>query len=91
MKILFIPVSVIGGYLGGFLGSKVFEGIWGLIDDEEAPEPEHRTPPWGKLILAMAIRGAVFQATRAAVDRGSRQGFYNLTGSWPGQEVPDPE
>jgi hypothetical protein len=91
VKILFIPVSVIGGYVGGFIGAKVFEGVWGLIDDEEAPEPEHRTPPWSKLILAMAIRGAVFQATRAVVDRGSRQGFYNLTGTWPGQEVPDPE
>lgn len=91
MKILFIPVSVIGGYVGGFISKKVFERAWGLIDEREPPEPEHRTPPWWKLIVAMALRGAVFQATRAVVDRASRQGFYNITGTWPGDERPDPE
>ena len=90
-KILFIPFSVIGGYLGGFIGKKVFEQVWGLIDEEEPPEPEHRDPPWGKLIAAMALRGAVFQVTRAVVDRYSRQSFYGVTGTWPGEERPEPE
>ncbi len=91
MKILFIPVSVIGGFVGGFISKKVFEQAWGLIDEREPPKPEHRTPPWWKLIVAMALRGAVFQATRGVVDRASRQGFYNITGTWPGDERPDPE
>ena len=38
LKILFIPVSVVGGFLGGFLGKKAFEQVWGLIDEEEPPE-----------------------------------------------------
>ena len=55
-KVLFIPVSVVGGFLGGFLGKKVFEQVWGLIDEEEPPEPEHRDPSWAKLLVAMSLR-----------------------------------
>ena len=90
MKFLFIPVSVGGGFAAGFVGKKIFELVWGLIDDEEAPEPEHRTAPWGKLLMAMALRGVVLQVVRGVVERASRQGFYNLTGSWPGEEEPEP-
>jgi hypothetical protein len=39
----------------------------------------------------MALRGAVFQVSRAVVERFSRQGFYGITGSWPGEERPEPE
>src|SRR5207253_1818415 len=34
MKILFIPFSVVGGLFAGFLGKKLFEQLWGVIDDE---------------------------------------------------------
>lgn len=44
-----------------------------------------------KLLTAMALRGAIFQVARATVERLSRQGFYGVTGSWPGEERPDPE
>ena len=91
MRILFVPFSVIGGYVAGFLSKAVFERVWGMIDDEEPPEPEHRTAPWSKLIVAMALRGVVLQVVRGIVERASRQGFYNLTGSWPGEEAPEPK
>jgi len=90
-KVLFIPFSIGGGLVAGFVGKKVFEQIWGLIDEEEPPEPEHRVSPWGKMLLATALEGAIFRATRAAADRGSRQAFASLTGTWPGQEEPEPE
>ena len=90
-KLLFTPLSIGGGLLAGFLGKKVFNQVWGLIDEEEPPEPEHREPPWWKLIVAMALRGAVFQVTRAVIDRYSRQSFYGVTGTWPGEERPEPE
>jgi Protein of unknown function (DUF4235) len=91
MKIFFIPVSIAGGFLGGFLGKKAFEQLWGLIDEEEPPEPEHRQTSWARLMVAMALRGATFQVVRAAVERGSRIGFYRVMGSWPGEEAPEPE
>jgi hypothetical protein len=90
-KLLFIPFSVGGGLLAGFIGKKVFGQVWGLIDQEEPPEPEHRDVSWGKLVAALALEGAIFRVARGVVDRGSRQGFFQLTGSWPGEEAPEPE
>jgi hypothetical protein len=91
VKLLFTPFSIIAGLLAGFLGKKLFEQIWGLIDDEEPPEAEHRDATWGKVIAAAAIEGAIFRATKEAVDRGARVAFANATGSWPGDEEPEQE
>jgi hypothetical protein len=37
-KVLFIPVSIGGGLLAGFVSKKIFDQIWGLIDQEEPPD-----------------------------------------------------
>jgi Protein of unknown function (DUF4235) len=91
VKLLFIPFSVTGGLLAGFLAKKLFEALWGVVDDEEPPESEHRRISWGKLIAAAALEGAIFKATRVAADHGSRHAFASVTGSWPGEEEPDQE
>jgi Protein of unknown function (DUF4235) len=91
MKFLFAPFSIIAGLLAGFLGKKIFEQVWGLIDDEEPPESEHREATWPKVIAAAAIEGAIFRATKEAVDRGARVAFANATGTWPGDERPEQE
>jgi hypothetical protein len=91
VKLLFIPFSVIGGLIAGFAGKKLFEQVWGVIDNEEPPEPEHRNVSFAKVLAAAALEGAVFRATRAAVDHQSRRAFAGLTGSWPGEEEPEPE
>jgi Protein of unknown function (DUF4235) len=90
LKIMFLPFSVGGGLLAGFAGKKLFELFWGLIDEEEPPEPEHRRITLWKLAAALAIEGAVFRAVRGLVDHFSREGFAHLTGSWPGEEEPEP-
>jgi hypothetical protein len=91
MKLLFAPFSIVAGLLAGMLGKKLFEQVWALIDDEEPPESEHRDAEWSKVIAAAAIEGAIFRATKQAVDRGARTAFANATGSWPGEERPDPK
>jgi hypothetical protein len=88
-KLLFVPFSIVGGLIAGFLSKKVFDLAWGLVDDEEPPEPEPRDVPWLKLGIAMALQGAIFRMMRGLADRGSRLAFYRFTGSWPGQEEPD--
>jgi hypothetical protein len=89
MKLLFIPFSVTAGLIAGFLGKKLFEEVWSLVDDEEPPESEHRDATWAKVIAAAALEGAVFRATKVAADRGARTAFASVTGSWPGEERPD--
>ena len=90
MGLVFRPVGLVTGLLAGIVGRKVFERIWGLIDDEDAPEPKHREIAIGKLILALLIEGAIFAVLRGLADHGARHGFARLTGEWPGEEHPDP-
>lgn len=89
MKFLFLPFSIIAGLIAGQLSKKLFDGIWRLVDDQEAPEAEHREISMVKLVLALVIQGAVFRAVRGLVDHEARRGFYRLTGSWPGDEAPE--
>ena len=89
MKFLFMPFSIAAGLLAGYLSKKIFDGVWHLFDDQEAPEPEHREISLLKLVLALAIEGAVFRAVRGLVDHSARRGFHRATGSWPGDEAPE--
>ena len=88
-KLLFIPFSVIGGIIAGALSKKTFEALWGVVDDEEAPEPQHRDVPFVKLLLALLLQGAIMRAVRGLFDHGARQAFARLTGSWPGEKQPE--
>jgi hypothetical protein len=85
-RILFAPLSIAAGILAGLVGKRLFEFLWGRVDDEEAPEPSHLQTTWPKVLLAAGLEGAVFRATRAATDRGARVTFYRFTGHWPGEE-----
>jgi hypothetical protein len=89
-KILFIPVSIAGGLLAGLLGKKMFEGLWSLFDKEEPPDPKDRDASWKKVLPALLLEGAIFRAVRGVVDRASRKAFTKATGSWPGDEHPEP-
>jgi hypothetical protein len=91
MKLVFMPISVLGGILAGLVGAKIFELVWGLIDDEEPPEAKHREVDRRKLVIALMLEGAIFRLVRGWFDHGARQGFRRLTGTWPGEEAPQPE
>ena len=86
-KVLFTPFSILTGFLAGKLATVAFERIWALIDDQESPEPAQRATGWPKLIIALALEGAIFRAVRGAFDRGSRELFRRATGAWPGEEA----
>ncbi len=88
-KVLFIPFSVGAGLLAGLIGGKLFQALWGLIDDEEAPEPAHREVSWQRLSVALAIEGAIFRVIRGIVDHSSRIAYERFTGRWPGEREPD--
>jgi hypothetical protein len=91
MKFIFAPIGIVLGMIAGMIGSKIFERIWGLIDEEEPPKPEHREFSWPKLVVALLIEGAIFRLVKGLVDHGTRTSFAKLTGAWPGEEAPEPE
>lgn len=90
-KVIFLPVNVGGGLLAGLIAKKLFGLIWGVIDDQEPPQPEHRNIRLGKLAIALAIEGALFSLVKGFVDHSFRRACTCLTGSWPGDEAPDTE
>jgi Protein of unknown function (DUF4235) len=91
MKLLFVPVSIVGGLVAGSISKKIFNQIWGMFDDEEPPDSKHRDIDWPKLVIAAAVQGAIFRMMKEATDHYSRRAFYRTTGKWPGEERPEPE
>jgi hypothetical protein len=89
MKIVFTPIGIVLGLLAGMIGTKIFEKVWSLVDDEEPPSPEHREFSWPKLIAALVIEGAIFRLVKGLTDHGARTAFAKATGSWPGEEEPE--
>jgi Protein of unknown function (DUF4235) len=90
-KVFFIPISIIGGLIAGAISRKILDQIWGMFDDEEPPDSQHRDIDWGKLVIAAALQGAIFRVMKEATDHYSRRAFYRTTGTWPGEEKPEPE
>jgi hypothetical protein len=91
VNLLFKPIGIVSGLLAGLVGKKIFELIWGLVDDEDAPEPKYREIPLAKLVAALLLEGAIFRVLRGLADHGARHGFIRLTGEWPGDERPTPK
>ena len=90
-RILFAPFSILAGLIAGAIGRKLFDRVWLLIEDAEAPSPKDREIELWKLIAALALEGMIFRAVRGLVDQASRRAFFRLTGTWPGEERPEPE
>lgn len=88
-KLIFKPVSIIAGVLAGLLGKRLFQRVWGVVDDEQPPKPEQRPVAIGKLALALVLEGALFRLVKGLADHGSRQAFSRLTGAWPGESHAD--
>jgi hypothetical protein len=91
MSFVFRPIGILLGLVAGMGARKIFDALWGLISDEEAPSPQHREIEWLKLIPALLVEGAISRLVRGLVDHHSRRTFATLTGTWPGQEAPEPE
>jgi hypothetical protein len=91
MKFIYLPIGILTSLLAGLIAKKVFEQLWGVIEDREPPEAKHREIELPKLIAALVLEGAIFRLVRGLVDHEARRGFARLTGAWPGEEAPEPE
>jgi hypothetical protein len=84
-KIAYRPIGLIGGILAGTLSGIIFKQVWKQIaDEDDAPSALQSEYPMREVVLAAALQGAIFAATKAAIDRAGAQGFTKLTGAWPG-------
>ena len=84
-KLAYRPIGLIGGILAGTVSGIIFKQVWKLIaKEEDAPGALQSEYDMREVVLAAAIQGAIFAATKAAIDRAGAQGFTKLTGTWPG-------
>ncbi|MFJ1461117.1 DUF4235 domain-containing protein [Nocardia sp. N2S4-5] len=87
MKLLYKPLGMLVGVLGGLAASAVFAHTWKLLTGEDdAPAATDRDRTWGEIVAAAALQGAVFATVRAVIDRGGATGFRKVTGTWPGAD-----
>ena len=91
MRFIFPPLSITIGLGAGMLASRIFDWIWSKFDEEEAPDPKYREINYAKLVPALILQGAILRVVRGFVDNGLRRAFSNATGTWPGEERPEPK
>ena len=84
-KLVYRPVGLAGGILAGVVSGAIFKQVWKRVSGEDdAPDALQSEYGMREVVLAAAIQGALFAATKAAIDRAGARGFTKLTGSWPG-------
>jgi hypothetical protein len=84
-KLVYRPIGLVGGIAAGMISGALFKQVWKLVaKEEDAPQALQSEYSMREVVLAAAIQGAIFAATKAAIDRAGARGFKQLTGAWPG-------
>ena len=84
-KLAYRPVGLIAGLVAGAISGAIFKQVWKLVaKEDDAPTALQSEYKMREVVIAAAIHGAIFAATKAAVDRAGARGFTKLTGAWPG-------
>lgn len=84
-KLAYKPVGVVAGLVSGAIASSVFTQLWKVVARRgEAPTARSQDFDWPVVVLAAALRGAIFSAVKAGVDRVGAHAFARATGEWPG-------
>lgn len=85
-KVLYKPLGLIFGALGGVAATTVFKMIWKRVSGrDDAPDATDSSFSWREVLIAAAIQGAIFGTVKAAVDRAGAEGYRKATGEWPGE------
>jgi hypothetical protein len=81
VKLLYKPLGLAVGILGGVIARALFKQIWKVTTgEEEAPKPTDARRSWREVLIAAAVQGAIFAVVKAALDRATAQGTGQLTG-----------
>jgi hypothetical protein len=92
IKLLYKPVGLLAGVLGGMLAGAIFKKVWKLTaGEDQTPKPTDAHRDWPEVLAAAALQGALFAVIKAAVHRTAATGTQKVTGTWPGDEGPGGE
>ena len=86
MNLLYKPFGLLINALGGLAAAALYKRLWRTLAQEgETPRATDPGRSWRQVIIASAMKGAVFAVVRAASRRSGAAGFAYLTGTWPGK------
>ncbi|MEW2528029.1 DUF4235 domain-containing protein [Streptomyces sp. NPDC047071] len=84
-KIAYKPVGLALGAVSGMVAGALFKQAWKVLGrEEDAPDATDEERAWSQVLLAATLQGAIFAASKAAVDRAGATAMRRLTGTWPG-------
>jgi Protein of unknown function (DUF4235) len=84
IKLLYKPVAIVAGIVGGLLSGLIFKQVWKVAGrGSDAPTPLDSERGWGEVLLAAGLQGAIFALVKTAVDRGAAEWTRKKTGIWP--------
>ncbi|GLW56132.1 DUF4235 domain-containing protein [Kitasatospora phosalacinea] len=84
VAVVYKPVGLALGLVGGMLAGVVFRQAWKAIGHEDdAPDATDEDRTWREVLLAATLQGAIFGLVRAAIGRGGATATRRLTGTWP--------
>ncbi|MFJ1755496.1 DUF4235 domain-containing protein [Kitasatospora sp. NPDC088134] len=82
--VVYKPVGLAVGALGGVLAGAVFKRVWQRVaDEDDTPNPTDEDRGWREVLTAAALQGAVFALVKAALDRSGATVWRRVTGTWP--------
>jgi uncharacterized protein DUF4235 len=86
IKVMYKPLSLLAGVIGGLVAGEIFKLIWKFAaHEDDAPKATDARRGWLEILAAAALQGAVYGLVKAAIDRGAAEGTHRLTGFWPGE------
>jgi hypothetical protein len=87
VKLLYKPFSLAVTLLGQVAAGVVYRRLWrALTHEKETPRAMDQYRSWRQVLVASAIKGAIFGVVRAVSRRSGATGFASLTGTWPGRQ-----
>ena len=80
IKLLYQPVGMLVGVLGGLVAGAIFKRVWKVAaGEDDPPKATDARRGWRKVLLAAALQGAIFAVVKTAVHRGAAESTRKLT------------
>ena len=84
LKLLYKPVAIVAGIIGGLLAGLIFKRVWKVAGrGTDPPAPLDSERGWGEILLAAGLHGTIYALVKTAVDRGAAEWTRKKTGIWP--------
>ena len=91
-KLLYKPVAIVAGIVGGLLSGLIFNRVWKVVGrGSDAPTPMDSERSWGEILLAAGLHGVIYALVKTAVDRGAAEWTRKATGIWPDGTLEQPD